>query len=299
MSAWNLSEMPDLTGRVFVVTGATSGIGLVVARELAERGAYTVMACRDLDRAREVRGRMAPNTEVRHLDLADFDSVRSFAQELSDWRIETLVNNAGVLRPTLERTPSGHETQFATHVLGHVLLTQLLLRQHNLTDRVVWLSSGSHRMGGLDLDDLDWQRRRYSMWRAYGASKLAELMLAYELQRRFTGSGSHLRSMAVHPGFVGTRLFGREHERVRDRLASSVVRLSSRFPVLSQPPDRAALPVLYAATVPDLPGGSYIGPGGPGELTGDPRPVGSSALSHDRELAARLWRTCEKLTGLR
>ena len=291
--------MPDLTGRVFVVTGATSGIGLVVARELAERGAYTVLACRDLDRAREVRGRMAPNTEVRQLDLADFDSVRSFAQELSDWRIETLVNNAGVLRHSLERTPAGHEVQFATNVLGHFLLTQLMLRQHNLTDRVVWLTSGAHRMGGLDMDDLDWERRRYSAWRAYGGSKLADLILAYELQRRFTGSGSHLRSIAVHPGFAATRLFGRQEESLRDRLTHQVVRFGSRFPVFSQSPDRAALAVLYAATVPDLPGGSYIGPGGPGELAGDPRPVGSSALSHDRELAARLWRTCEKLTGLR
>ncbi|MEP7160859.1 MAG: oxidoreductase [Dermatophilaceae bacterium] len=299
MSAWSLAEMPDLTGRVFVVTGATSGIGLVVARELAERGAYVVLACRDVERAREVRGRLAPNTEVRRLDLSDFDSVRAFAQELSDWRIETLINNAGVLFPTLERTPDGREIQFATNVLGHFLLTQLLLRQHNLTDRVVWLTSGAHRAGGLDLDDLDWRRRPYRTWQAYGASKLADLMLAYELQRRFTGSGAHLRSMAAHPGFSGTRLFDRHGDSLRERMAGQVIRLSTRIPALSQPPDKAALPVLYAATVPDLPGGTYVGPGGWGELTGDPRPVGSSAASHDRQMAARLWRICEKLTGLR
>jgi len=295
MTDWTCSEIPDLTGRVMVVTGATSGIGKETARELAERGAYVVLACRDVDKGRAVRAELAPNTEVRHLDLADLDSVHRFAAELSDWRIDTLINNAGLLSATLQRTAAGHELQFGVNALGHFLLTQLLLRQNNLTDRVVWVASNAHRGDGLDMADLDWRRRRYSPQKAYAASKLAELILAYELQRRFTGSGSHLRSMAAHPGFSSTALFPVEESAV----AAVVLRTVMRIPYLAQPAAAGAMPTLFAATVSDLAGGSYVGPGGLRELTGPPRPVGSSARSHDRQLGAQLWRECERLTGLR
>lgn len=294
MSAWTLADLPDQTGRVFVVTGATSGIGLVTARKLAEHGAYVVLACRDVEKGRAVRATMAPNTEVRRVDLADLDSVRAFADELADWRIETLINNAGVFTDTLQRTAQGHELHFGTNVLGHFLLTQLLLRSGNLTDRVVWLSSTAHRMNALDLDDLDWRRRRFVSWRAYAASKLADLVLAYEQQRRFSGSGSPLRSVAAHPGFSATDLFAH----ASTPLLAQMVGLIGRVPLISQDAERGSASTLFAATVPDLAGGTYVGPSGPQEMQGPPRPVGSSARSHDRDLGRSLWAACEELTGL-
>lgn len=293
MSDWTLADLPDQSGRVVVVTGATSGLGLVTARELARRGAYVVLACRDLDKGARVRAQLPDNTELRRLDLADLDSVRAFAAELADWRIDVLINNAGVYADRLQRTAQGHELQFGTNVLGPFALTQQLLAQGNLTDRVVWLASQAHRSGGLDVDDLDWRSRRFLPWQAYGASKLADLVLAYEQQRRFVTQGSTLRSMAVHPGFSGTSLFAH----LSWPLASQAVQLLGRVPILSQDAEAGALPTLFAASVPDLPGGSYIGPGGPAELSGAPRPVGSSAASHDRDLARRLWARCEELSA--
>lgn len=295
MSPWTLADIPDLSGTVAVVTGASAGIGLVTAKELAARGAYVVLACRDLDRGAAARAAMATNTEVRRLDLADLDSVREFAAGVADWRIDVLVNNAGCLTDQLTRTPQGHELMFGTNVLGPFLLTQLLLRQGNLTDRVVWLSSMAHRQGGraLDLTDLDWHRRRFGP-QAYGASKLADLILAYEQQRRFVRDGSPLRSIAVHPGWSATNLFAT----VGPQMLRGAVGLLGRLPLIGQDAAGGALPTLYAATVPDLAGGSYIGPSGPGELQGAPRPVGSSARSHDRALATELWASCEELTGL-
>lgn len=295
MAAWGLQDIPDLTGKVAVVTGASSGIGLVTARELAARGAYVVLACRDVGKGEAARATMAANTEVRLLDLADLDSVRSFAAGVHDWRIDILVNNAGVLTDRLARTAAGHEIMFGTNVLGPFLLTQLLLGHGAITDRVVWVASLAHRSGrrGLDLTDLDWHRRRLSP-HAYGATKLADLVLAYEQQRRFVAAGSTLRSLAAHPGWSATNLFAG----TASPLAARAVGAFAKLPLLAQSADGGALPTLYAATDPHLAGGTYIGPGGPGELQGAPRPVGSSAASHDRDLAQRLWAACEELTGL-
>lgn len=292
MKPWTVADIPDQTGRVAVVTGANSGIGLVAARELAEAGAYVVMACRNLDKANEARSTVPggdDHSEVRHLDLADLDSVRAFADGVSGWRIDVLINNAGVMAIPEQRTAQGHEMQFGVNVLGHFLLTSLLLPK--LTDRVVWLSSLAHRWDGLDLDDLDWRRHPYSRWKAYGASKLGDLLLAYELQRRLLRVGSGLRSMAAHPGTAATALFSHTGIIPFGRVAERLV------PVLGQSADAGALPELYAATIPDLPGGSYIGPHAAREWRGHPRPVGSSMSSHDRDLAAALWARCEEMSG--
>lgn len=295
MSAWTLADMPDLHGSTYVVTGASSGIGLVTARELAAHGAYVVLAVRDTVKGEAVRADMPADvrerTEVRRIDLADLDTVREFAAGVSDWRIEGLVNNAGIVATRYERTAQGFESQFGTNVLGPFLLTQLLLGQGNIADRVVWVSSGAHRAGGLDLGDLDWGKRRFAALQAYGASKLADLMLAYEQQRRFTREHSTLRSIAAHPGYSATNLF-----RSAPPPARRVVSALARIPYVGQDAEAGALPLLYAASVVDVPGGAYIGPSGPLEVTGAPRPVGSSAQSHDRELAADLWATCERLT---
>lgn len=249
-----------------------------------------VLACRDVAKGEQARAQLAGDGEVRRLDLADLDSVRAFAEGVADWRIETLVNNAGIMNVPLARTAEGVESQFATNVLGHFLLTARLLPR--LTDRVVWLSSGAHRMGAIKLDDLSFERRRYNGWVAYGQSKLADLVLAYELERRLTAAGSRLRSMAAHPGYAATNLQQRSGT-WQDTLGGWL----NSLPWIVQDAASGAVPTLYAATVPDLPGGSYIGPGGFGEMRGAPRPVGSSAASHDREVATRLWQRCEELVG--
>lgn len=293
MTSWSTSDIPDQTGRVVVVTGANSGIGLVTARELARAGAYVVLACRNLEKAEQARESIPGgdnHSEARLLDIADLDSVRAFAAGVADWRIDVLVNNAGVMAVPEDRTPQGFEMQFGTNVLGHFLLTSLLLPK--LTDRVVWESSMAHRFGRIDLDDLNWERRTYNRWLAYGQSKLADLMLAYELQRRFVARGSHLRSFAAHPGYTATNL--QSHTQAG---WGRMLEAGNRLRIITQTAQQGALPTLFAATVPDLAGGTYVGPSGFGEIQGAPRPVGSTAASHDRETAGRLWAACEELTG--
>lgn len=290
MTDWTTNDIPDQTGRVAVVTGANSGLGLVTACELAAKGAHVVLACRDVGKGEAASADLPGSHEVRRLDLADLESVRAFAAELHDWRIDVLVNNAGIMNVPLSRTPQGFESQFATNVLGHFALTALLMPR--LTDRVVTLSSGAHRMGRINLEDPQFERRRYNGWTAYGQSKLADLMFAYELQWRLTGAGSGVRSMAAHPGYSATNLQTRS-----GTWQDSVGRFVNGLPGLAAPPEAGALSTLYAATVPDLPGGSYVGPGGFGELQGAPRLVGSSAASHDRATSKALWELCERLTA--
>lgn len=296
MSTWTTKDIPDQTGRVFVVTGANSGLGLETTRALVDKGAYVVMACRDTDKGEAARSSLdlagPGGAEVRRLDLASLDSVREFAEGVSDWRIETLINNAGLMAVPFSRTADGFETQFGTNVLGHFALTAQLLPR--LTDRVVWLSSLMHRMGRIDLADPNFERRRYNAWVAYGQSKLADLMLAYELERRLTGARSPLRSVAAHPGYSSTNLQGRTGSAWSDRAMLQLNQVST----VAQPAAMGALPSLYAATVDDLPGGSFVGPDGFMEAHGHPRTVGSTAASHDRRKAAQLWQLCEELTGV-
>jgi len=291
MTNWTAADIPDQTGRVAIVTGANSGLGLEIARALAGAGAYVVMACRNLEKAHAARMSVPggdDHSEVRELDLADLDSVRAFADGISDWRIDMLINNAGLMAIPKQRTAQGHEMQFGVNVLAPFLLTTRLLPQ--ITDRVVWTSSITHKGGGLDVDDLGWQTRSYSRWKAYSATKLADLMLAYELQRRLLRSGSTVRSMAAHPGWSATEL--------QSRTGTPLDLVMKRVfnPTFAQGAAAGALPTLYAATVADLPGGSFIGPDGPAEVRGAPRPVGSTKISHDRELAAALWARCEEMT---
>lgn len=293
MSTWTAADIPDQSGRTVVVTGANSGLGLSTARELARVGAHVVMACRSLakgeDAARELEG-VGGRHEVRVIDLADLESVRAFADGLGDRPVATLVNNAGIMNVPQGTTAQGYEQQLGTNLVGHFLLTNLLLPR--ITDRVVTLSSGLHKVGTIRLDDLNFERRRYNGWTAYAQSKLGDLMFAYELQRRLTDAGSTLRSMAAHPGYAATNL--QSHS---GGWQSALGALANRLPLLAQPADSGALSTLYAATVPDLPGGSYIGPGGLGELRGAPRTVGSSRPSHDRYTATGLWSACETMTG--
>lgn len=277
----------DQTGRTVVVTGANSGIGRAAASTLAGRGARVVLAVRDPEKGRAAAAAMPGQVEVRRLDLADLSSVRAFARDL-DEPVDVLVNNAGVMIPPLSRTADGFELQFGTNHLGHFALTNLLLPQ--IRDRVVTVSSSGHRMGAINIDDLGWERRSYRAMAAYGQSKLANLLFTAELQRRLQEAGSPVIATAAHPGLAATNLLRSDGRHpVRHLLERSLLQL------FAQSDEAGALPTLFAATA-DLPGDSYVGPGGFLESRGTPTLVGRSARARDASTARRLWAVSEELT---
>ncbi|TFV74300.1 SDR family NAD(P)-dependent oxidoreductase [Blastococcus sp. CT_GayMR19] len=282
------ADIPPQAGRTVVVTGANSGLGLATARELARAGARVVLAVRDLSRGGEAAASIDGEVEVRHLDLADLASVRTFAAEWTG-DLDVLVNNAGIMMVPPGVTVDGFELQFGTNHLGHFALTALLLPQ--VTDRVVTVASMMHRTGRIDLDDLNWERRPYSPTGAYAQSKLANLLFTLELQRRLTADGSRVRALAAHPGWAATNLQGRTGNRLADRAAL----LANR--IVAQSDASGALPILAAATS-DLPGGSYLGPGGFQEMRGTPTLVGRTPSASDPDLARRLWEASAALTGI-
>jgi NAD(P)-dependent dehydrogenase (short-subunit alcohol dehydrogenase family) len=285
---WTAADLPSLTERTLVVTGANSGIGLVAARELARVGARVVLAVRDRGRGEQAAAAIPGETEVRELDLASLDSVRAFADAWSG-EFDVLINNAGVMATPERRTGDGFELQIGTNHLGHFALTNLLLP--SITDRVVTVSSGAHRMGRIRLDDLNWERGGYQRWRAYGQSKLANLLFTLELQRRLQQADSDVRALAAHPGYAATRL----QQRTESFVQNAVMAVTNR--VLAQSDKMGALPTLYAATQ-DLPGNSYVGPDGFQEQRGYPKLVGRSEAARDEEVARELWRLSEELTGV-
>jgi NAD(P)-dependent dehydrogenase (short-subunit alcohol dehydrogenase family) len=284
---WTASDLPDLDGRTFVVTGATSGLGLVTARALARAGARVVLAVRDTAKGEQAAAAIDGTTEVRRLDLADLASIRSFA-EAWDEPLDVLVNNAGVMAVPERRTKDGFELQIGTNHLGHFALTNLLLPR--IDDRVVTVSSTAHWFGRIGLDDLNWERRRYSRWRAYGQSKLANLLFTLELQRRLSEAGSPVRAYAAHPGYASTNLQGHTSSALQHGLMAVTNR------VLAQSAEMGALPTLYAATQ-DLPGATFVGPGGFREQRGYPALASRAARALDAETAKRLWELSEQLTG--
>jgi NAD(P)-dependent dehydrogenase (short-subunit alcohol dehydrogenase family) len=201
---WTSDDIADQSGRVVVITGANSGIGLQAATALCAKGAHVIFACRTVAKADAARASLPGSHETRELDLSDLDSVRRFAGEMAGVNLDVLINNAGIMAVPQARSAQGYELQFATNVLGHFLLTGLLLGQ--IQDRVVTLSSQMHRVGRLDLADLGGEKRPYRAWAAYSQSKLANLMLALELQRRLDAAGSPVISVAAHPGYAATNL---------------------------------------------------------------------------------------------
>ena len=285
---WTAADLPEQTGRTFMITGGNSGIGFEAARMLARAGATVTLAVRD-----EAKGERAaadiPGAQVRVLDLASLDSVRAFAADTTE-PFEVLINNAGVMALPSSRTAEGFEIHFGVNHLGPFALTNLLLPM--ITDRVVTVSSGAHRRGRIDLADLNWERRRYRRWNAYGQSKLANLLFTLELERRLIAAGSRIRALAAHPGYSATNLQSHYGNPVADRLLA----LGNR--ILAQSAEMGALPLAYAATQ-DLPGGSYVGPNERRETRGYPTLVGRSAEASDVAMAERLWEESEKLTGVR
>jgi NAD(P)-dependent dehydrogenase (short-subunit alcohol dehydrogenase family) len=278
-----------MTGHSVIVTGANSGIGRAAADALAGAGARVVLAVRAVDRGEQAAATMPGETEVRRLDLASLASVRRFAAAW-DGPIDLLINNAGVMAPPLTRTAEGFELQFGTNHLGHFALTNLLLE--HVTGRVVTVSSTGHRMGSIDFDDLNWERKPYKAWRAYGQSKLANLLFTSELQRRLTAAGSAVLATAAHPGYAATNLQFHSQRRAFDLIGAIGNRL------LAQDERGGALPTLYAATA-DIPGDSFAGPGGFMEQRGPAKLVGRSNAAKDAGVARRLWDVSEELTGVR
>jgi NAD(P)-dependent dehydrogenase (short-subunit alcohol dehydrogenase family) len=288
MPSFSAADLPDMSGRTVVVTGANSGIGRAAAHALAGAGARVVLAVRNLEKGRAAATTMPGNTEVRSLDLASLASVREFA---TSWRdsLDVLINNAGVMVPPMTRTVDGFEIQFGTNHLGHFALTNLLLE--HITGRVVTVSSYVHRYGSIDFDDLNWERKRYRRWRAYGQSKLANLLFTAELQRRLEAAGSKVLATAAHPGYAATNLQSHSGNRVED----FVMAINNRL--FAQDEQEGALPTLYAA-VADIPGNSYAGPSRLMEQRGAPKLVGRSAAAKDMDAARRLWEVSEELTGV-
>ncbi len=286
-SKWTAADLPDMTGRTVVVTGANSGLGAIAARELARAGARVVLAVRDAKRGEAAAATMPGDTEVRPLDLADLRSVRAFA---AGWAgpLDILMNNAGVMAIPERRTADGFEMQFGTNHLGPFALTNLLLP--HITDRVVTVASDMHRAGKIKFDDLN-AERRYGRWSAYGQSKLANLLFTLELQRRLEAADSAVSAHAAHPGYASTNLQG-QSKHVVDRL---VMAIGNR--VIAQSDAMGALPLLYAATQ-ELPGASYTGPGGFQGMRGYPAAAGRTPAAADTDVARRLWDVSEELTGV-
>jgi len=317
---WTEADAGDQSGRVAVVTGGNSGIGFETARMLAACGMTVVLACRDLAKADQAAAQIAagapsaspgpsPGPGERgavergavatvRLDLASLASVRKAAAELMERypRLDLLINNAGVMTPPYGRTEDGFETQIGTNHLGHFAFTGLVLGL--LLDvpgsRVVTVSSQGHRAGRINFDDLQ-SERRYSRFRAYGQSKLANLLFTFELQRRLAAAGAPTIALAAHPGGARTHL-GRHVPGIRQLMPTS--RLESISSLVVQSAEMGALPTLRAATDPQARGGQYYGPGRITGLTGYPVLVGSSRRSKDVEVQARLWAESERLTGV-
>lgn len=300
---WTAADMADQSGRSAIVTGANSGLGLHTAAGLAIAGARVTMAVRDLTRGEEAAGRIrarAPHADVdvARLDLADLSSVREFAAVWPanhDGTLDLLINNAGVMAIPRRESADGYEMQFATNHLGHFALTGLLFDSMSSHARVVNVSSQAHRMGRINFDDLMGEQS-YGAWRAYGQSKLANLLFTSELQRRLNLAGSDILAMAAHPGYANTNLQAAAPTMEGRAWVARLMGVVNA--VIAQPASMGTLPTLYAATVDDLPGDTYIGPGGLGEQRGHPKIVGRASAAQDPAAATRLWEVSEDLTGV-
>jgi NAD(P)-dependent dehydrogenase (short-subunit alcohol dehydrogenase family) len=296
---WTLKQITSQTGRIAIVTGANIGLGFEVAMALAEKDCTVVLACRNLQKAdaakADILAKHAKATVTcMQLDLSSLKSVRAFAAAFKKryTRLDLLINNAGIMMPPYTLSEDGFESQLAANYLGHFALTGLLLPLLTQTadSRVVSLSSLAHKWGGIRLDDPQF-KTGYDKRKAYGQSKLACLMFAYELQRRLSKAGHSTRSVAAHPGVSATNLF--------QHMPKIVQVLSPLTTLMFQSAKGGAQPTLYAALGADIQGGDYCGPGAMGEMRGAPIKVGSNRASRDTAVAAKLWALSQELTGVR
>lgn len=309
---WKAADIPSLAGKRVLITGANSGIGFQTALKLARKGAQVMVGCRDRKRGEDALARLdadspSAHTELVCFDLASLASVREFAEkELARRRpLDILINNAGVMAPPKRlQTADGFELQFGTNVLGHFALTALLMPALELASagsaerpRVVTIASLAHKRGQLNFDDLQ-STKSYGPTRAYRQSKLANLMFAFELNRRLRAENSRVMSVAAHPGIAETNLFQPSDRSSMERTARKLV--GHLIGIALNTDSEGALPTLYAATAPCVEDGGYYGPQEFQEMRGEevgPAKIAPQAL--DAAAAARLWRSCEELTSIR
>lgn len=303
---WTSADMPDQGGKVVLITGANSGLGYEASLALARKGAYVVMACRNLGKGEAARKAIlaqvpAAQLDLEQLDLASLESIHSFVIRFQQQhqRLDVLLNNAGIMAIPQGKTVDGFEIQFGTNHLGHFALTGLLLETLLATpaSRVVTLSSTAAEMGRINFDDL-MLNRGYERWRAYAQSKLANLMFAVELQRRLEAAGSSCISVAAHPGFAATNL---QYAGLSQGNAVFSFALTRLFMPFAQSAEMGALPALYAATMPDVKGGDYFGPDGFSQVSGYPTRLTPrfNQTWRDPVIARRLWQASEELTRVR
>jgi len=302
---WNAEDIPDQTGKVFVVTGANSGLGFETTKALAAKGGEIVMACRSPEKASEAEGAIRaelPDARLvtMRLDLASLASVRAFADAFTSRyaKLDVLINNAGIMAVPYMKTADGFEMQLGTNHLGHFALTGLLFDRvlAAAPSRVITVSSSMHRVGRMNFDDLMWEKG-YKKWPAYGRSKLANLLFTYELQRRIEAKGYGVLAAAAHPGYAATNLQGVGPRMSGSSLMERLTDLSNRL--MAQSAAMGALPTLRAATDPSVKGGTYWGPDGAFESSGHPKRVQPVARAKNVEDQRRLWEESVRLTGVR
>ncbi len=292
---WTTENVPNQTGKTAIITGSSSGIGFEAARVLANKGATVIIAVRSLEKGQAAEKILAQNKDadvkVLKLDLANLSSVKEFVEQFkkTSARLDLLINNAGVMIPPFSKTADGFESQFGTNHLGHFALTEQLLDVLTKTKgaRIVTVSSGMHKSGKLDFDDLNWEKRTYSAWQAYEDSKLANLYFTFELGRKLKENGYDTLAVAAHPGWAATDL-QRHH---------GVINFLNNF--FAQDAAMGALPTLRAAADKNAKGGDYFGPKGFMELRGFPVKGEASNLAKDKKIAGKLWTVSEELTGIK
>ena len=293
---WNTDNISDQKGRVAIVTGASSGIGFETARVLANKNAEVIIAVRNQSKGENAVQKIKDrnknvNVKLMLLDLASLKSVKKFAEEFRQNydRLDLLINNAGVMIPPYTKTKDGFELQFETNHLGHFALTGLLLDiiKKSPDSRIVNVSSSGHKIGHINFNDLNWEKRKYEPWKAYGDSKIANLYFTYELKERLSENSSNPKVTAAHPGWTATEL---------QRNAGYMRFLNKLF---AMPVEQGALPTLRAATDENAGSGDYFGPCGFMEMKGYPVKVKSNKLSHDKTVAVKLWDVSEELTKVK
>ena len=297
---WSARDLANLEGKRFLITGATSGIGKESARELVRAGAHVIISGRNPEKAEQTRKELSSDrVSTLILDLADLNSIRKAAREVTE-EIDVLILNAGVMAVPFTKTADDFELQMGTNHLGHFAFAGLIADR--ITSRVVSVSSQAHRTGSFadgsieSIRDICLGRNKYQAWGAYGASKLANLLFTFELQRIATARKFPFNAFAAHPGYSNTNL-----QSVGPQMRGSVVEeRATAFmnSIVAQSASRGALPTLCAATFPNLYGASYIGPDGLLEMRGYPKATRARAIAYDQNLARNLWSVSEELTGV-
>lgn len=290
---WTAENIPDQTGKTVIVTGSSSGIGFEAARVLASKNAEVIIAVRNSEKGKKAIGKITqqfPSAKLHlmKLDLADLNSIQLFSEEFKSKfeKLDLLINNAGVMIPPYSKTKDGFELQFGTNHLGHFALTAQLFNKLSPEARIVNVASAAHKYGNINFEDLKWENRKYKAWRAYGDSKISNLYFTYKLAEKLNEAKLKIKVVAAHPGWTATDL--QRH--------SSLFEFMNNY--FAQNIEMGALPTLRAAIDPDAQNADYFGPDGWQEWKGFPVKVLSNSLSHNKEIADKLWNISENLTGV-